>query len=215
MQPLESQQSVSVVENVAPPQPMREKKKAGKWIPIIVLLLLVGAAGGWFFIASQKSKEQPTPSPVPFVEPAATEAPEPTATPKAVDKKSIKIQVLNGTGTPGEAAYLQGVLKSLGYSNITVGNSTQQDVTTTKVVFSTSLSKEVTQEITDKLKETYKSVEIKTSSTDKDFDIEITTGLRKNQTARPASTATPKVSGSPTGTPKATATSTPTPTATP
>ena len=199
------QPSVSVVENMMPPQPVRQGgKKSGKWIPVVILLLIAIGVVGWFLLKGG-SEVASTPTPTPFVEetlPVETVAPSPSVSP-AVDKTDVKVEILNGTGIAGEAALLQKELKALGYTNLSVGNSSQQDVTSTKVTFSSNLPESVVSEVTAKLKEMYKSVDVKTTTSNKDA-IQIVTGLRKGQTlpaATTAASATPKASASPSPSP--------------
>ncbi len=186
-----------------------EKKGSGaKTLLIIGILVLIGILGYVIYKSAsgennQDALTEPTPyqntaAPVEEASPSVT----PTASPSAaVDKAKVKIQVQNGTGITGEAAYLETLLKGLGYTNVTVGNSATQDETDTQVSFSSSLSSSVVNEITTKLNATYQTV-TKTSSTSTTYDVVIITGLRKGAT--PKSTATP--TAVPTATPKPTST---------
>lgn len=145
---------------------------------------------------------------VPTVAPLAS----PSGTPSAkVDRSKIRIQIQNGTGITGEAAYLQGVLKNLGYTDIKVGNS-ETNVTATTVTYSTTLDSGVISEVTQKLNSVYQSVTTKTTSS-ADYDILVVTGLRKGSTAKPS--ATPTATTKPSATPTASAKPSATPTSTP
>lgn len=176
-----------------------EKKNGGaKTLLIIGILVLVGVLGYVIYkSASSKSSEdtdftQPTPyenTAAPTEVPVASPSDTPSSSPSAsVDKTKIKIQVQNGTGITGEAAYLQDILKGIGYSNITVGNSATQDAEDTQVSFGSSVPASVVTEITGKLSSTYQTV-TKTASTSTSYDIVIVTGLKKGSTPKP--TATP------------------------
>lgn len=178
-----------------------ESKKSGgaKTLLIIGILVLVGILGYVIYkSATGKSEELEVAEPTPFENMAApTAAATPVATPTsspsaAIDKTKVKIQVQNGTGVAGEAAYLQTQLNGIGYTNVTVGNSPTQDETETQVSFGSSLSSTVVNEITSKLNSVYQTV-TKVSSTSATYDVVIVTGLRKG--------ATPKASASPTATP--------------
>ena len=187
------------------PQP-KPKAKMNKWILIIIGLLILG--GGGVFLFSRGKGEGET-SPTPTSGGFETSTPEPTPTPTPADKSKISIEIQNGTGITGEAAYLQGILKSLGYSDIKVGNAGSTDNANTTITFAKSTSQAVQDEITKKLEDTYKKVDVKTSSTQK-TSVLIVTGLRKGATAKPSPTATPKAS--PSASPSASPTATPTPT---
>jgi len=106
------------------------------------------------------------------------------------------------SGISGEAAYLQGQLRSLGYTDIILGNAASQDHEATEVTFKSGLNEQAIDELTEKLKGLYDDVNVKASST-QTKDVVIITGLRKGQTPRPSATATPTASP--------TATSSPTP----
>ena len=193
---------------ISQPKP---KTKMNKWVLIIIGLLILG--GGGVFLFSRGGGDEDT-SPTPTVESFATSTPAPTPAATPADKTKISIEVQNGTGITGEAAYLQGQLKSLGYSDIKVGNADSTDNSNTTVTFAKATSQAVQDEITKKLEELYKKVDVKTSSTQK-TSVLIVTGLRKGATPKPSAspTATPKAS--PTGSPKPSVSPTATPTAAP
>lgn len=186
-----------------------EPKKTGgtKTLLIVGVLVLVGILGFVIYkSASNKSNEDILSEPTPFenlnapTEEVTVSSPTPSTAPVTVDKTKVKIQIQNGTGITGEAAYLQTLLKGMGYTNIVVGNSTQQDLTATQVSFASTLSSEVVKEITAKLNTVYQSVTTTTSASTA-YDVVITTGLRKGTTPKPV--ATPKASVTPSPTPTA------------
>ncbi len=132
-----------------------------------------------------------------------------TATAKPVDKSEIAIKILNGTGVPGEAAYLQTQLKSLGYSDITAGNASSQSSTQTEIVYLKSVSIATITELETKLKTIYTAVVSREGTPTGGANIEITTGPRKGSATSASSTPTAKASSTPTAKPS----SSPTPTA--
>jgi hypothetical protein len=173
--------------------------KGGNKLPLIILGIVILLAAGGIFFLTRGSSENATPTPTVEGEDSfLTETPVPTETPAPVDKTKIKVEVQNGTGISGEAAYLQGLLRSLGYTNITVGNASSQDNATTTVTFNSSLSSDVVDEITTKLQGIYQEVSTKTSSSITK-DVVIVTGLRKGQTPKPSATVKPSVSPTATG----------------
>lgn len=181
------------------PKPKEKSSKAGLIILIVVALLGVGI----FLLTKRAGEEEITPTETPIV----TSSPTPSASAEPVDREEVSIEVQNGTGIAGEAAYLQGQLRSLGYTDITVGNASTQDNEETEVTFKSGLSEEVIDELTKKLQEVYQDVNVKTSST-QTKDVVVITGLRKGQTPRPSPTATP--TASPTGSPSPSPTPSPT-----
>lgn len=104
---------------------------------------------------------------------------ESTPSAKIKKKDEITIQVLNGTGTPGEAGLVQTQLQELGYQSLSTGNtlkiSTDSASTT---VFSTLISLDFRNEITTMLKKLFASVEEKAATPGAQFDVVITTSKR-------------------------------------
>lgn len=180
------------------------KSGGPKTILVIGILILVAVLGFVIFKSATK-KEEAAGEPTPFENLAGPSesqvsgaAATPTASPVAIDKSKVKIQVQNGTGITGEAAYLQTQLKNLGYTNVKVGNASIQAATATTVTFSTSLDSAIVSEITAKLKALYQSVTTSTSGS-QTFDVVVVTGLRKGATPKPS--ATPAASASPSASP--------------
>jgi len=191
-------------------QPAKQKNNGSKWIIIFIALLILGGAGIFFF-TSNANKPIATPTPsfgVVPIENKDTSTPAPTKSPEPVKKDSVTIEIQNGTGITGEAKLLQDKLKALGYTEITVGNADTTDNTETTVTFKKTLSQAVQDELKKELESFYKTVNIKTSTTQK-TDVVIVTGLRSTQTVKTLSSSTPKSSASSSATPKSTATATP------
>lgn len=187
---------------------IQPKNNSGiKWLFMFVVLLILGGVGIYFFT---KSSSEPIPTLKPEVETnyeedLETVAPLATKTPQTVDKSEITIEVKNGTGISGEAAYLQTKLKTLGYLDITVANADAIDYQQTVVTFSSNLSTSIQAEIKKELGLLYKEVNTKTSSSQKS-DIVIITGPRLSSTKV---TPKPSPSVSASASPSAVPTSTP------
>ncbi|BCX14676.1 MAG: hypothetical protein KatS3mg088_359 [Patescibacteria group bacterium] len=215
---LEEQQPVSSPLNSSPlssgqfqRQYSKGSKKTVGLVLLLISLVLIGGAVVYFLSLKKNDNSQKqgtiSETPVPIVvEENMESSPTPTITP-VVDKKVISIQVLNGTGIVGEAAYLQGKLEDLGYTSVKIGNATKQDYESTVVTFSPDLDPAVVEEITKELEKIYSKIETKKSSSISG-DVEIITGLRSGQTPKVSSTSTPKPTV--TSTPKATTSSSPT-----
>jgi hypothetical protein len=167
--------------------------KLPKLIILLVILIILGIGGYLIFKkGGQSNEEEISPTTEPLIEGGET-TPIATATPVPVDKSKIKIEVQNGTGIAGEAAYVSDQLKLLGYSNVKAGNAEDQTYTAASVTFIKTISTQVQDEITGKLKVIYQEVQVKTSSTLTN-DVLIITGLRKGQTPRPSVSPTPTAS---------------------
>jgi hypothetical protein len=212
------------------PQPREPEARSSnaKIIIAVVGIIAIILLGGWFILGNSSGSESPSPTPsdglTDFPSPATTATPTPSATssPSPADKSKIKVEVLNGTGVPGEASFLQKELEELGFENIEAGNADEQDQTETIATYSRELSATVADEITARLEELYEKVRTRRATVSGGFDLTITTGPRKktlgatsSPTAKASASPTTKASASPTATAKATATPTPSPTATP
>lgn len=192
----------------------KQKSSGSKWLIIFIILLILGGAGIYFFT---KSSSEPIATPTPAfnvtpIENKATSTPVATKTPEPVKKDDVSIEIQNGTGITGEAKLLSDKLKTLGYSDITAGNAPTTDNTETTVTFAKTLSQTVQDELKKELESFYKTVNVKTSSTQKS-DVVVVTGLRGSQTTKPASTGTSKATSSPSAsssaTPKASSSASP------
>lgn len=193
------------------PIPVKQKSKTGLKTFLGIFILIIFIVGG-FLIFKDSGKNTSEETPTPEVGGITTESsPSPTAAP--VDKSKIVISIENGTGIPGEAAYLRDILKVAGFSVFKVGNATTSNNVTTTVTYSSSLDESIKTEITAKLNTLYKEVSTLSSSTQKD-DVLIVTGLKKGSTAKPSATPKPSASpsSSPSGSPTASPTTTPKPT---
>ncbi|MCS7092033.1 MAG: LytR C-terminal domain-containing protein [Patescibacteria group bacterium] len=204
------------------PEPKKKDSNSPIGLIVIIVVLSLILGGGGFLIYANKdalpfigAKQTPTPTPVSIrVSPMPTEL-TPTPTPESVkadmiDKDSISINVLNGTGVPGEAKSVQDALLALGYSEVTIGNASKQDYVITEVLYSTSVPEAVVSEIVTELQKKYKEVKSKKGIPSKG-DVEIIVGQRKGYSASP----TPKKQSTSVLTPTPTLTKTITATATP
>lgn len=176
-----------------------QKSGGTKTLLIVGILILVAILGFVIYKSATNKSQVASGEPTPFNNLAAQEgqgsvlSSTPSATPKAVDKSKVEIQIQNGTGITGEAAYLQTQLKDLGYTNIKVGNASDTSSTSTQVTFASSLNSGIVAELTQKLKALYQNVTVSNSGTIT-FDVVVVTGLRKGATAKPS--ATPSASPS-------------------
>lgn len=191
--------------------PETPRKKSGgfpKWIIAVVGVILILAVGGFFISRSLGSTEEiePTPTSAGLSSlPTPNVTTTPTPEPVEVDKSEIKVEVLNGTGTAGEATFLQGELEDLGYEEIEVGNASSQNETETTVTISNDMPDEIVDELTEALEDIYDEVTVSRGTVSGGFDIRILTGPRAGASPKASATASPRAS----------ATASPTPTASP
>ena len=99
-------------------------------ISIVVVCLIVGGA---IFALSKGAISFPsilaTPSPTPTSTPTAT----PTPDISKLDRSSISIQVLNGSGTSGVAGRMKALLEEKGYTVENTGNADSYDYENTEI----------------------------------------------------------------------------------
>lgn len=184
------------------------KSKSSAKIFLGIFILVIFVVGG-FLIFKDSNKSETVEEEIPPAEIVASTS-TPAATPVSVDKSKVAIEIQNGTGISGEAAYLRDALKALGYSDFELGNATSSDNVTTTVTYNKDLAQSVQDEITGKLNTLYKEVSVKSSATQL-TQVLIVTGLQKNATAKPSATPTvkPSTTASPSASPSATPTATP------
>lgn len=187
-------------------QPAENKKK----LPVlfIVILIIVAVIGGIFILRKPKKPEEKKETKIVKNEPSPTKKPE-------IDKEAVKIQVLNGTGTPGQAGETVKLLTETGYDpdKIKTANADDSDNPVTTISVKDGFD-EIASDIEDALKASFDAIEIESINLDKDseFDVVITTGGEKFEASTPSPTDS---TTSPTETPTVTVTLTPSPTPTP
>lgn len=196
-------------------QPEAGNKKKNPMIIVVIIIILVLVGGFFIFQSTQKKDKSATP-----VVGKTSPTPTPTEKPK-INKESVKIQVLNGTGTPGQAGTAVEALTKAGYKadNIKTGNADEFDQTATAVAYKDGF-KDTADDIKEALKTSFDNISIESTQLDKDneFDIVITTGGKIFAEATSTPTPKPTVSSSsptPTITGGVTPTLTLTPTPTP
>lgn len=193
--------------NPYPEQP----RKSNKMMPTIVVavVLLIAIIGSYLIINKTKKVEEKKDAVV------ETKEISPSPLPK-IDKKTVKIQVQNGTGTPGQAGLVVKALVDAGYAtdNIKTGNADKFDNSTTSITAKDGYN-EIVMDIKDSLKSTFDKIMVISPNLNKDseFDIVVVTGGKIFEAVTP--TTSVSATSSTTTTPTLTPTPTPTPSPTP
>ena len=190
------------------------KKKNVALIVITAVILAAIVVGGIFLLRQPKKTNQ---TKVTFVE---RKEPTPTEKPK-IDKMTVKVQVMNGTGTPGQAGTVVEALKKAGYNpdNIKTANAKEFGATVTTVSEKAGFE-DISTDVKNSLQTAFSEININsTKLTDtSEFDIVILTGGKKFEDTSTSATPSAKpTTGStvPTSTLTPSATLTPSPTKTP
>lgn len=171
------------------------RSQKGIWIAVAVLgviaFVVVGGIIFSRFISGGKESSMASPTPKIFIDNEDIQETEfPTPTPdEEIDKETIKIEVLNGTGIAKEASFLQNKLGGLGYEDIDTGNADSKNYNTAQVTFYSSFPESLKKELLEKLSDIYSDVKDIDSNRESDVDVQIITGLRPG-ISRP--TAAPK-----------------------
>jgi hypothetical protein len=165
---------------------LKEKEKGKSrefhWGILAVLgIILITVTAGYFAIIFGV-----IPNPFPQKEqqklPVQTETPIPTPIEEATDsasvsKEELTLEILNGTGIPGQAALIRTQLSKLGYQKFTLDNLDRDDTATTELNYTSRVSKDQRNEISAELKKIFKNVDTEeVASEEAKFDISIVTG---------------------------------------
>jgi len=185
-----------------------QPKKSNKTMLFVIVGILLAILVGWFFMTQQpKNTDEVKDVTVEQKEPTPTEKPK-------IEKSSVKIQVINGTGTPGQAGIVVKALEDAGYStdNIKTGNAEEFDNSTTSITARDNFE-EIVDNIKEVLKPTFEKVTVVSPNleSDSEFDIVIVTGGKTFEAVTPTTSVTSAVSPTPSVTTTPTLTPTPTP----
>lgn len=173
---------------------VQQKQESGKngvikWVIVIVGVIAI-VAGGIFFIMRTSddagdSVANATPTARSGVlnsfdapEPTVTEEeePSPTPTPEPADRAELSVEVLNGTGTPGDAGMVASILEDLGFEDTTAANAETQEETETTLTYSEKIDPATIDEIVAELEKIFTEVVTREGTIAADFDIRIVTG---------------------------------------
>lgn len=150
-------------------------------IILIILSALSAVVGGIFYYRSSVDVTQETTSPIANEVPVDTATPTPTETPEdEIILSEYSVNVLNGSGTAGEAGRVAGFLTELGFEEPETGNAESFDFITTSVSMKEEVPEAVFDEINEALEEDY-VVERADEPLEEDssYDIIIIVGTRR------------------------------------
>lgn len=163
---------------------LEDKPKKGFKIFIFILILAVisgAVAGGFYYYNTKVSKTdlvlvnrntQPTKTP------EAT--PEPTKTNENVDFSKYSLQILNGSGVPGEAGKVNDLLSSLKFKDVKTSNAVNYDFENTTIETKSNVPSDAYDQIKKLLDNNYTTEFLKEYLSGKStYDIVITVGVRK------------------------------------
>lgn len=191
-----------------PITPSSRKKDNRVAIAVVVIFVLLGAYFGYKHF---KKAAAPKPPVVVTAEPTLTETPAP------VDKTTVKIQVQNGTGTPGQAGSAVKALVSAGFvtGNIKTGNADNYADTSGSISVKSGFEG-TANDVKNALTSLFPDITVNSTSLDSTsaYDVVVVTG-GKLYVAPTAAIVNPTQTPIPVDTTTITPTVTPTPTDTP
>ncbi|MCL5675674.1 MAG: LytR C-terminal domain-containing protein [Patescibacteria group bacterium] len=172
------------------PGAYNQENGSNKLLFVIIALIILVAGGVLFFkIKSGSSQNEVANSLTPTVTEAmiATATPSPTTpvtsvtgTPALTSKQQLKIEILNGTGKAGEAAYLKGQLSNAGFGTFTLGNADSFATDSAgQVTFYANFPQNLRIDTVGLLENIYASVSSQVTTDPGKFDAVIVTGKRK------------------------------------
>lgn len=151
---------------------------------MILLILIIAALIGIGFVYRQpimsavSGKLNSAPTPTSTAAPSQQSA-TPTPTPKTVKLDIHPIEVLNGSGTAGEASKVKEILVGKGFKVDSVGNADSSDHTNTVIQAKSSVSRDFLDSLKKTLSESYTLDPVDTLSETKDVDIIVVIGQTK------------------------------------
>ena len=152
-----------------------------KVIMIFLTALIVGggAVAGFMYFSGQKPAPEEKKVAAPTEAPAiTTEEPVASESAESADLAKLSIQILNGSGTAGEASRVRDLLQEAGFETFSLGNADSYDYTDTEV----QVKEGIDASVFDKVKKaltSYTAVEKDALPASSDYDIVIFVGKQK------------------------------------
>lgn len=137
---------------------------------IIAALVIVGLFVGGLVVSRKSIPFLKSPTPTPTVTPT------PTPTPTPLDFSQFTVQVLNGTGTPGQAGQVQKILEEAGFEEIEVGNAGRYDYPQTQVQLHPNAPDSLYEKLSQILADSFPATLSSQLDTDAQFDVLVITG---------------------------------------
>jgi len=152
--------------------------------PLVIIIpgiFLLGALlGGIYFY--QKGIVGMTPSPSPTPEVMTVVTPAPSSTPSAtVNLSSYPINIMNGSGTPGQAGAVKTILVAAGFTVSVTGNAASYDFTKTVIKAKTDVPATVISKLSAALSKSYILDTNQTLATSSADEIQVIVGSTKAQ----------------------------------
>lgn len=162
----------------------KKSSKKGLLLTVVVVALAVALVSGGIMVyrKAMGGNDKATPAgenilPETEVTPAAEATPVPD-----LDRTELKIQILNGSGTPGFAGKAKDHLLSLGYENIETGNAGSYDYEETEIAIKESMEGYLDMLKVDLVEKYVVASKTTTLDEDEEYDVIITLGSDEAKT---------------------------------
>lgn len=168
---------------------VENKEKSANSVPLKQYVILIGcvlflvvalgaAAMNLGLLPNTKPNGPISPTAIP---PQSTKPTLPTSTTlapteKTQDKKTVSIQIVNGSGITGQASLVKEHLAAIGYTNVQIGSTNSATTSSTIVAFSKSMNSSFVDEIVTELQTLFTTVNSESTASASGYDIFITTG---------------------------------------
>lgn len=155
-----------------------------KFFWLFLFLLIGGLVVGGFFYYKSKVGGESAGGVTETSQP--TSAPEATVTPTPSEEfklDELKVNILNGSGIPGEAGKVQALLEEAGFADFKAGNADNYSYTITEVSLKEGVSGAAFDAVKEALDEYNVVKQEDTLAEDSEFDVEIIVGTKKAATS--------------------------------
>jgi len=159
---------------------VEKKFSIKKFLLILFIVIILGViAGGVYYYTTKVEKNgEPSQTEEQVVEP--TQEPTPTDAQEEVNLSEYEVNILNGSGIPGEAGVVENLLIDAGFEDIDTGNAPSYDYEDTEVSMKEDTPGAVYDAIEEAISETYTPALSETYLEDSsDYDIIVTVGVKK------------------------------------
>lgn len=161
--------------------------KTGKiWMLLFVMSIIIAIAAGIFIykegtIKMNLSNQSASSSSPSTISVPTNSSPTATPTPEVIDLSKYEIEVLNGSGIPGEAAKTKDVLEKEEFKVVSIGNADELDSQKTIIQSKKIVPRQYLDKLRSLLEKSYVLDETTELSDDQKSDLIITIGNQKTQ----------------------------------
>lgn len=159
--------------------PKTPAKKSYLFMLLLLFIVIGVSIGGFFMLKTYFPAAGVQKKVVPSITPTITEVVSEASDSAEIDLSQYSIEILNGSGTPGVAGELEGVLEDAGYNVTTTGNADSYDFKKTQVNYKASVSSEFKKALDKSLKSIYADIVEEELDSSSEVDVQIIVGTNE------------------------------------